>query len=182
MCMVFCSENGWRYHQWKWLVSWLGFTACQPIGLFLCRFYLWTHVLVYLTHRWDPNRCYHSGSEWSWGVMAMKGFTPHSPGLQKPRHQMQFNVIPRTLNEKWLEVPINEKNGWRYLQWKKMVGGTFNEKNGWRYLQWKKWLEVPSMKNYLDFFFLVLWSLDDEPCLTQLTPPPQKKKGHPCLI
>ena len=56
----------------SWLVGWLGFTACQPIGSFYAEYifiyeltlfmnnFLQTQVLVYLTHRWDPNRCYHS--------------------------------------------------------------------------------------------------------------------------
>ena len=55
-----------------WLVGWLGFTACQPIGLFYAEYViiyeliiykltlffmsncLQTHVLIYLTHKWGP--------------------------------------------------------------------------------------------------------------------------------
>ena len=51
------------------LVGWLvGFYGMSTHWVILCRirFHLWTHVLVYLTHRWDPNRCYHSGAECTW--------------------------------------------------------------------------------------------------------------------
>ena len=52
---------------------------------------------IYLIHRWDPNRYYHSGSEWAWEGCHWKGYStlPRSPAL-KPDHPMQFSVISRT--------------------------------------------------------------------------------------
>ena len=35
----------------------------------------------YLTHRWDPIRCYHSGPEWTWERWQWRD-TTHSPKLQ----------------------------------------------------------------------------------------------------
>ena len=39
--------------------------------------------LIYLAHRWDPNRYYHSGIRVDLGVMAMKGYCifPKAPEL-----------------------------------------------------------------------------------------------------
>ena len=36
---------------------------------------------IYLTHRWDPIRYYHSRSEWTWEWWQWRG-TPHSPVCQ----------------------------------------------------------------------------------------------------
>ena len=53
---------------------------------------------IYLTHRWDRNRCHHSWSEWDMGLMAMKRYStlPRYPELES-NHQMQFYVIHKTL-------------------------------------------------------------------------------------
>ena len=62
-------------------------------------------VYFYLTHRYDPIRCNHSGSEqtseqWQWRD------TPHTPNLQSWSLAIRwFNVISRTLI--W--------SGWSYL-------------------------------------------------------------------
>ena len=52
----------------------------------------------YLTHRWNRNRYYPFQVWVDLGIMAMKGYSTYlkSPKL-KPHHQMQFNVISRTL-------------------------------------------------------------------------------------
>ena len=53
---------------------------------------------LYLTHRWDPIRCYHSGPEWIWEWWQWRG-TLHSPKL---KHYWiltikLFRVISRTV-------------------------------------------------------------------------------------
>ena len=49
----------------------------------------------YLTHRWDPFRCYHSGPEWIWEWWQWKG-TPHP--LKGTLHIIGFfSVISKTL-------------------------------------------------------------------------------------
>ena len=55
----------------------------------------WIQIIfkkIYLTHR-----CYHSKSEWTWRVGAMKedSIFPWSPE-QEPHHQMQFRIISGT--------------------------------------------------------------------------------------
>ena len=79
----------WLLQLLSWLVGWLvGFYGMSnPLGYFMPNTFLFTNshylrtlVLVYLTHRWDPNRCYHSGSV-DLGVMATKGYStfPRAP-------------------------------------------------------------------------------------------------------
>ena len=63
--------------------------------------YLFTHSLnvkpFYLIHRYDPIRCYHSGTELTWVQWQWKG-TQHSPNLQGWRLAIRwFNTIYRTL-------------------------------------------------------------------------------------
>ena len=52
----------------------------------------------YLTHRYDPIRCYHSGPEWTWERRQWRG-THHSPKLQYYWNLTikLFSVISRTL-------------------------------------------------------------------------------------
>ena len=54
----------------------------------------------YLTHKYDPNRCYHSGSVWTWKWWQWRG-TPHYPKFQHCRSLVirLLNVISRTLVE-----------------------------------------------------------------------------------
>ena len=42
---------------------------------------MFAHSLFYLTHRWDPIWCYHSGSEWLRKQWQWRG-APHSTNLQ----------------------------------------------------------------------------------------------------
>ena len=53
-------------------------------------------IFKHLIQRWDPNRYYHFGSEWTRDKIAMKGYLIHhkSPELE-PHYQMQFGIIPR---------------------------------------------------------------------------------------
>ena len=37
---------------------------------------------IYLTHRWDPNKCYHLGSEWTWQSCQWRVDCSHTPELE----------------------------------------------------------------------------------------------------
>ena len=52
----------------------------------------------YLTHRWDPIKCFHSGSEWTWEQWQWRG-TLHSLKLQTywSLTIRLFNVVSRIL-------------------------------------------------------------------------------------
>ena len=67
-----------------------------------------THTLnvrqFYLTHRWDPIRCYHSKSEWTKEQWQWRG-TQYSPKLQDWSLTIRlFSVISRTLV--WGVLPL----------------------------------------------------------------------------
>ena len=94
-------------------------TACQPIwdyfvyifcvvsSVFCIQLYdiKYSYLIqitckqIYQVHRWDLNRCYHSGSEGT-GVMVIKEYSKflRYPELE-PQYQMQFSVIARTFLE-----------------------------------------------------------------------------------
>ena len=76
-------------------------------GFFFLFFYTQFHQIgvifmqIYLTHKGDPNGCYHSSiiprSILTQGIIAMNGYStlPRFSELA-PHHQMQYTVIPRT--------------------------------------------------------------------------------------
>ena len=60
----------------SWQVPLTTFSVCTKLPS-----RLFAHSLFYLTHRYDPIRCYHSELEWTWEQWQWRG-TPHSPNLQ----------------------------------------------------------------------------------------------------
>ena len=67
--VLLCITNNSIKHQ-SFVYIWLN---GQPVLFLSIRFNI-SHLFAYnlnvkqfyLTHRWDPIRCYHSGSEWTW--------------------------------------------------------------------------------------------------------------------
>ena len=67
---------------------------------------MFAHSLFYLTHRWDPIRCFHSASEWIWKQWQWIG-TLNSQTLQDWSLTIRlFSVIIRTLLGGYLSVEM----------------------------------------------------------------------------
>ena len=59
----------------------------------------------YLSHSWNPDRYYHSGSEWTWEQWQLKGSSTFPRTIvipdQYPCHRMQFKVNTQDINSNY---------------------------------------------------------------------------------
>ena len=83
-----CWDEPYKTDNWSlWVIDFDGIST--HLGLFYAKklencvhcSYISTMKQIYLSKRWDPNRYYHSGSEWNWEWWQWRD-TPYSTILQ----------------------------------------------------------------------------------------------------
>ena len=90
-----------------------GFKHSYPISI------IFKHI--YFTHRWNPNRYYHSKSEWNLRVTSMKGyFILLRAPKPEPHYWIQLSIIVKTLAGSILKPKvkptfIQKSSSWDFL-------------------------------------------------------------------